>query len=348
MQLLLKHAGYYVIPAQDGQSGLLKAQQENPDIILLDIMMPNMDGLTVCRYLKSQEETRDIPVIFMTALSDIDTKVQGLALGAVDYITKPIQISELQARITTHITTRKLRDGLQNEIQEREKLISELDAYAHTVAHDLKGTLNNIIGYAQILALNFARLSEADIQRSLSVIIQSGYKMRDVIDALLLLGSVREEAVPLGPINMAEIVLAAQTRLATEIDQYAAVIQSPTEWPTVIGYAPWIEEVWFNYLSNALKYGGSPPVVLLGTALWADGAAQFWIQDNGRGLTPAQQGRLFQPFTRLNQIDTKGQGLGLSIVHRIIDRLGGQVGIECEPQQGARFYFTLPLVEKGA
>ena len=126
------------------------------------------------------------------------------------------------------------------------------------------------------------------------------------------------------------------------IAEYRAEIILPRDWPIAMGHAPWIEEVWVNYLSNALKYGGMPPRIELGAAAQPDGQVRFWIADNGRGITAQDKKRLFVPFTRLDQVRAEGQGLGLSIVRRIIDRLGGQVGVEGIPGQGSVFYFTLP------
>jgi signal transduction histidine kinase len=109
-----------------------------------------------------------------------------------------------------------------------------------------------------------------------------------------------------------------------------------------MGYAPWIGEVWINYISNALKYGGQPPHIELGTSIQIDNTVRFWVRDDGPGLTPEVQARLFVPFTQLKQIQTEGHGLGLSIVQRIIEKLGGRVGLESGPGKGSLFFFTLP------
>ncbi|MBC7869758.1 MAG: sensor histidine kinase, partial [Chitinophagaceae bacterium] len=114
------------------------------------------------------------------------------------------------------------------------------------------------------------------------------------------------------------------------------------KWPLAAGYAPWVEEVWTNYLSNALKYGGKPPSIELGADEQPDGMVRFWVRDNGNGLTPEEQTRVFTPFTRLNQVKVEGHGLGLSVVQRIVDKLGGQVGLESSVGQGSIFSFTLP------
>jgi len=148
--------------------------------------------------------------------------------------------------------------------------------------------------------------------------------------------------VPTMPLDMASVVAEAQQRLAYMIEEYQAEITLPETWPVALGYGPWVEGVWVNYLSNAIKYGGQPPRVELGATVQADGAVRFWVRDNGPGLTPEEQARLFIPFMQLNQDRTNGHGLGLSIVQRIVKKLGGQVGVESEVGRGSVFSFTLP------
>jgi signal transduction histidine kinase len=179
----------------------------------------------------------------------------------------------------------------------------------------------------------------------------NGYKMTNIIDELLLLSSVRKEEVEPEPVEMADIVDEVQSRLAYMIrdSEVEFVVPEPEAWPTALGYGPWIEEVWTNYVSNAIKYGGQPPRVELG-ASDHDDMVQFWVKDNGEGLTPQEQENLFIPFTRLNQVSTEGHGLGLSIVQRIVKKLGGRVGVESEgiPGQGCIFSFYLPKATNGS
>jgi signal transduction histidine kinase len=132
--------------------------------------------------------------------------------------------------------------------------------------------------------------------------------------------------------------------LANMVEQYQADIRTSPDWTAALGYAPWVEEVWANYISNAIKYGGRPPHIELGATAQDDGVVRFWVRDNGAGLTPEEQTRLFIPFTRLDQVRVKGHGLGLSIVRRIVEKLGGQVGVESHVGQGSTFSFTLPGV----
>jgi CheY-like chemotaxis protein len=333
-----------VITARSGEAGLERARFARPDLILLDIDLPGIDGIETCRRIKADSATRDIPVIFMTALADVEDKVRGFAAGGVDYITKPIQVEELHARVDTHLTIRRLQQSL-------EERIKELDAFAHTVAHDLKNPLAAIIGYVQLIEnLNLGALPE-NARLALAVIGQNSSKMSSIIDELLTLASVRNmNDIATGPLMMGRIINDTMTRLSRLVDRSGAEIRLPERWPVAHGYGPWIEEVWANYISNAIKYGGTPPRIELGADRFAGDDQRpyirFWIRDNGRGMTEAERGQLFQEFSRLDQHRSlQGHGLGLSIVQRIVKKLGGSVGVESVVGSGSTFSFTLPAAE---
>ncbi len=334
---MLTEQGYLVRPAISGQLALTAVQETPPDLILLDINMPGLNGYEVCQQLKADEKTRDIPVIFISALDETWDKVTAFTVGGVDYITKPFQFEEVLARINTHLTICNLQRSLQEQV-------AELDAFAHTVAHDLKGPLSSITASIAILSEEIAPMIDEDVQQLLQVGANAGRRMSNIIDELLLLASVRKGEVQMTSLNMGDIVTQVKNRLLHMVEEYQAEIITPPNWSPALGYAPWIEEVWANYLSNALKYGGDPPRLELGSTPQPDGMFRFWIRDNGPGLTPADQAILFTEFTRLNEVRAQGHGLGLSIVRRIVKKLGGQVGVESEglPGKGSVFYFTLP------
>ncbi len=245
--------------------------------------------------------------------------------------------------IIRDITERKqAEETLQRYAAELEIQNAELDAFAHTVAHDLKNPLTAIIGYSALLQAKLAELPDDKKQDFVQKIEQSGNKMRNIIDELLLLASVREmEEIDVQPLDMQRIVAEGQKRLEYMLREYQAEIVTPHSWPEALGYGPWVEEVWVNYISNALKYGGQPPRIELGATVEPE-RVRFWVRDNGAGLTPVEQARLFMPFERLYQVSAQGHGLGLSIVQRIVKRLGGRVGVESTKGQGSTFYFTLP------
>lgn len=235
--------------------------------------------------------------------------------------------------------------AMEQYARELEVRNEDLNAFAHTVAHNLKAPLTHVILAADLLELNVATMNEECVPY-VETIVNYGRKMTDIIDELLLLAEVRSrEDLLLLPLQMSRIIQDVEVRLATLIAQYNVQIIRPTEsdeWPCVIGYAPWIEEVWANYVTNAIKYGGIPPKIELGSTLLANGMVKFWVRDNGEGIPPEDQRALFQPFARLKPYSTDGHGLGLSIVRRIIEKLGGEVGVESAVGEGSFFSFTLP------
>ena len=237
---------------------------------------------------------------------------------------------------------RRVEEALRQALTELQSQSEELHAFAHTVAHDLKNPVNLVLGYAGMLeqSLDAEQLELSNLAHS---IVLAGEKMNTIIEELMLLAGLREVKVQMEPLgDMGHIVAEARRRLTGLIEKRGAQLIVSDAWPMVIGYGPWIEEVWVNYLSNAIKYGGDPPQIELGAALLADGAVCLWVRDNGPGLSPEQQARLFVPFERLDQVELKGHGLGLSIVRRIVEKMGGQVGVKSEVGQGCRFFFTLP------
>lgn len=241
------------------------------------------------------------------------------------------------------ITERKrVEDALRQQAVELQSRNTELDAYAHTVAHDLKGPLSLVVGYTELLAMDEGETPPEDLQMALDAMRQSAWKMANIIDNLLLLASTRSMAISASPLNMDKIIEEVRHRLKSMIDHHDARISVPRSWPPALGYPPWVEEVWVNYLSNAIKYGGTPPVIHLGAEVLNAEEVRFWVRDGGPGIPPEKRPELFKPFKRLQSEPGSGHGLGLSIVLRIVERLGGRVGVESEVGKGSRFYFTLP------
>lgn len=339
----LKRYQFKLRIARDGEDALRQVALAPPDLILLDIMMPTLDGFETCRRLKANPHTAHIPVIFMTALTDTVDKIKGFELGAVDYITKPFQPEEVLMRINTHLTLQKLQLALTEKNQLLQQQNQELEAFAHTVAHDLKNPLSTIVNFISILSEDYANQFDGQTLHLLKTIEQESWRSFEIIDALLLLASARRRHIHLSLLNMSSILRRVKQRLAPMIEQYNAHIEFPSEWPLAKGFAPWVEEIWVNYLSNAIKYGGRPPIIEMGAdALPHADFVRFWVKDNGDGLSPSAQKKLFTPFTRIGQSRVEGHGLGLSIVQRIVERFGGEVGVESQPGQGCVFFFTLP------
>jgi two-component system, sensor histidine kinase and response regulator len=326
--------GYDVAIAPDGESAIEVVEHEPPDLILLDVMMPGIDGFETCRRLKEDDRYREIPVIFMTALSDTLDKVKGFQLGAVDYIAKPVQQDEVLGRIKAHITIRRLQ-------QELKQQNAELDAFAHTVAHDLRNPLGVIENAVYLLRRDLGAPMAPEIGDSLGLVTRSTRRMRDIIEGLLTLAGISHTQALHDPLDMGAILRDTLERLGKLRFERQGEIRLPEQWPLAYGHPSWVEEVWTNLLTNGLKYGGTPPRLEVGASAEGD-RVRFWVRDEGPGLSPEQQARLFVPFTRLQKLSGEGYGLGLSIVQRIVGKLGGEVGVESRPGAGSTFYFTLP------
>ena len=216
----------------------------------------------------------------------------------------------------------------------------ELEDYASTVAHDLKDLLAVMILTANLI-IKMPDITRDELKEYLEQIRSSAYQMNTIITTLLLFAKVSKSEAPVEQVDMAQVVANVLKRLSAMIKESQAQIDLPECWPAASGYAPWLEEVWTNYLSNALKHGGQPPRVELGASSQTDGMVRFWIRDHGPGIPINAQARLFLPFSQTDLVCNPSHGLGLSIVHRIVEKLGGQVGFESEAGKGSLFFFTL-------
>ena len=363
------------IRSASGNEALVMTLMYDFALAIVDIQMPEMDGYETVELMRQEEKTKLLPVIFVSAIYTEDFHiVKGIETGAVDFIPKPIvpvilrgkvkvfldlyihktQLEELVEKRTLDL--KKINKKLKLEIGERKKANrqleernEELDAFSHTVAHDLKNPLGAIMGFAELLFDDYSELSKGVILKYINTILKSSNKMQQIINSLLLLASVRTQETQMEALDMNHIVTESLSRLTQMIEKSGAEIKLPDVWPIAVGYAPWIEEVWTNYLSNAIKYGGDPPHIEIGTDTGKsenvpEGMARFWVRDDGPGISTENQKLLFKQFERLEQAKTEGHGLGLSIVRRIIEKLGGEVGVE--NHRGSLFYFTLPYTNK--
>lgn len=261
-----------------------------------------------------------------------DERDRELAETVATYAANAIENARLMASVS------RQRDRLERQNE-------ALDAFAHTVAHDLKNPLSLIVGFADLVRDGYDTLPRETIQESLDTIVEYGVKMSSIVDALLMLASVgSDEEVVREPVDMSAITGAVIQRMKYLIHEYEAEVVTPKTWPAALGNSSWLEEVWYNYLSNGIKYGGRPPRLKLGYDEPKNGTVRFWVQDNGPGLPTDNPATLFQPqHSRQRNRQHNGHGLGLSIVQRIISRLGGEVGAESVAGQGSRFSFTLPV-----
>jgi len=254
---------------------------------------------------------------------------------------------DITSIINTEEELKKTNRKLLNEIEKREKLIEDLDAFAHTVAHDLRNSLSSIFSASEIME-ELIKQNDKNLLSELSILInQSAKKSIQITHELLLLATTNKTEVEIYPLDMAHIFNESKGQLTDLIKSSNVVFTEPAKWPLASGYAPWIEEVWSNYLSNAIKYGGVPPKIEVGADVLINGKVKFWIKDNGKGLTNQQQNLLFKNFVRLDPQKADGYGLGLSIVKKIIEKLEGSVGVESTGNgDGSKFFFILPASQQ--
>jgi PAS domain S-box-containing protein len=268
--------------------------------------------------------------------------------SSVEEIKTELQPGNKLKTFSINVSSIKNRNGktlskiiMLYDITDLKNALDDLDTFAHTVAHDLKTPLCSLIGFSEIL--ESGDLSDELKAESLNIIKTSSIKMIQIVNGILLLaGFRREKNIQVHKINTKSIIKNSLSRLDKLISEKGGVIRSPEEWPAAAGYEPWVEEIWVNYISNALKYSGVPPEISLG-ADKENGYVKFWVKDNGNGLCIEDQQKLFKEFDRLAyRNDEAGYGLGLSIVKRILLNLNGNAGVESTIGKGSKFFFTLP------
>lgn len=239
---------------------------------------------------------------------------------------------------------------LQARGDDLERQNQALSSFARTLAHDLKNLLAVVVQNNDLLTYyldnpqqNQSGSGAERLQRAANRSHTAALQMSKIVDAVLLLASVSaQQTTPLQPLAIGAILEAAQKRLSQLINSCSAEVIVATGWPSAVGYAPWVEEIWVSYLENAIRYGGQPPRVEISGEELPNGFSRFWIADNGAGLTEEQREKLFVEFTQLKRLDQSSYGLGFSIAKQITEKLGGEVGVESQVGQGSRFYFTLP------
>ncbi len=371
----LNHSGFRLLVAQDGESALEQVGYARPDIILLDVMMPGLDGFATCRQLKANPDTKDIPVIFMTALADTVDKVKGFEAGAIDYVTKPIQPDEVLARVKTHLAMQSLQrqlqdqnDRLQAEIQERQKVEAALRIFLHAVSHDLR---NPVMGMSMVLK-NLLKQVVSELkstgQAATKLTAEAVALPRPVLDRMILscdrqlklINSLIEAhatevwGVPLQcqPLSLGVFTQHLAADWQPMLEQHQAMLKNdiPPDLPWVWADGDQLWRVYENLIANALKH--NPPGLTLTLAAEmlaiADSSDEMMIrcivQDDGVGMTPEQSLSLFDLYAKGHspRRDT-GLGLGLFLCREIIQAHGGEIGIDSAPHAGSTFWFTLAI-----
>ena len=302
---------------------------------------------TISTYLGMYLPPNDhIPMLYV-----INHKVPGTVIGIIQGIICGFTVGYISTLVHRLRNEIYLREKTQKELVQK---IAELDAFGRTVAHDLKNPLMVISMSISSLNKEFASSDNLNTKKKIAFINDGTKQMINIIESILMLAGVKKinrNEFTAYPIS--ESVDEALKRMEYNIESTGALISKPDIWPTVVGFAPWITEVWVNYINNAIKYGGDSamqkkPVIELGfdkpetTNSTINEHIRFWVKDNGQGIAKENVNTLFKEFTRLHSPEQEGHGLGLSIVKTVIDKFDGAVGVESEVGKGSLFYFTLP------
>jgi len=364
----LSAVGYDVAIATTGERSLKQVQRRSPDLILLDITMPDMDGFEVCKKLKANPATRNIPVIFITALTDTENKIKGFELGAVDYITKPFQELEVLARVKTHLQLRRLTQNLEQEVAlkvfslEQAKQAAEAankakSLFLANMTHELRTPLNAVLGITEGLQDRvFGNINEEQM-KALQTIESSGSHLLELINDILDVtkiesGQLELNCTPTAVAPLCQCSLAFIKQFA-EKKHIQLKTKLPQNLPELLIDERRIRQVLINLLNNAVKFTpecGSVSLEVEASPLNQNATdsqnfLRIAVIDNGIGIAPENLNKLFKPFVQIDSSlnrQYQGTGLGLSLVKRIVDYHSGQVGVTSEVGVGSCFTVDLP------
>lgn len=360
-QLLIEN-GYKVRKLISGQRALKAVELQAPDLILLDIKMPGMDGYEVCRQLKASEATCDIPIIFISALDDVFDKVKGFEAGGADYIIKPFEPVEVLARVSAQLKMQRLQQQLRcanvqlatqnvqlsQEIQERQQAEANLRMLLHAVSHDLRSPLS---GMSLLLRsrLNDAGSNIAIDRRTMEVMVQSCSRQLQLIESLTATQQfdVKSASLAMKPLSLPTLVQNILIERLPILNQHRVKVKQlfAADLPLVNADAQQLWRVFGNLIDNAVKYNQSG-FILTVEAKKEGEMVRCTVADNGAGISPQQCARLFEPYTRGVGVSLRqGLGLGLYICRQIVEAHGGEIGVDSELGKGARFWLTLPKFE---
>ncbi len=338
---ILECDGYKVRPVTNGMLALQVAEKEKPDIILLDIMMPGINGYEVCRRLKENPKLNDIPVIFISALNDTTDIVKALNSGGVDYITKPFQAEEVKARVATHLKMCRQK-------QELQRLNAEKDKFFSIIAHDLRGPFTGFIGLTEIMSENLPSMSLCEIQKFALNMKNSAVNLFSLLNNLLEWSLMQRGLITFEPqlfLLMPKITesMALVTEAADKKE--IAISYDIPEDLSVFADGNMFEGIIRNLTSNAVKFTPKGGVVNVSAKSMPDNLVEISIKDTGIGMNKEMIDNLFRldvNTSRKGTEDESSTGLGLVICKDFIEKHGGKLRVESEEGKGSTFYFTIP------
>ena len=376
MTTYLNTIGFEVLVANDGKVGLKLAIQIQPSLILLDVMMPGLDGFETCKRLKANPKTKDIPVIFMTALSNPEDKINGFEVGGIDYVTKPLQYKEVVARITTHLRLSQLNKQLEKEIEIRTtelnqayRTLSLLDKtksdFISVMSHELRTPMTLIEAYTELLKTDLDQVDKAGLDPILEGILAGTSRMSAVIEHILDITKIENSSLALfkEPLNAAKLIKEIEAGFASALDE-RQISLNYTQLANLSSFQAdkiLLSKVFYHLLSNSIKYtpdGGH--ITLSGrTIISKTGQTliQIIVEDTGIGIDEDELGLIFEKFYQIGQITLHsssktsykgcGPGLGLAIAKGIILAHQGKIWAKSEGHDekkfpGTQIYLHLP------
>jgi two-component system sensor histidine kinase/response regulator len=347
LRALLEDLGYRVEEAGDGPGALAACARRKPDLVLLDIRMPGMDGFEVCARLRGDPAFDATPIIFLSGLLEAQDKARAFQCGGVDYVTKPFQNLEVEARVRTHLEIRRQRLELKAQHEALRQLESLRDSFTHMVAHDMRGPLTGIIASLE-LSLGELDPGASGLARRLSMAHSRAVVLNEMIGQMLELSRMESRRMPLEPgvcdlPRLASGVVESLTALAGGRKVSLEAPRPVLAWCD----ASLVHRILVNLLGNAFKFIPATGAVEIRIQVEGD-AARVSVADDGPGIAPEDQGGIFEKFRQSpGGARSNGVGLGLAFCKSAVEAHGGAIGVQSRPGEGCTFWFTLPLHRPG-
>jgi signal transduction histidine kinase len=344
LESLLTREGYQVEAFPQGELALAAARVKAPDLVLLDIRMPGIDGYEVCRRFKEDALLRALPILFISALSAADEITAGFQCGGVDYIGKPFRGSEVVARVRTHLALRRVYLDLEREHHQLILLEHHRDMLTHMLVHDMRGPLQVIGGHLELLG-GSGQL-QADGQANLRAASQGVRSLSQMVSTVVDLSRMETIGIPLQPVALAvaDLIHSASSQALDPANGRRLVIQLADDCPNVLADYDLSVRVVANLLLNAFKHAPDGKFITVGSEADPNGV-RIWVRDEGAGIPVDDQQRIFERFgvaSRGAGTSISGTGLGLAFCRLAVEAQGGKIGVDSRPGAGSTFWFTLP------
>jgi two-component system sensor histidine kinase/response regulator len=349
LQDLLEARGYRVLTAGDGQNGLVLAGEHNPDVVLLDVMMPRLNGFDVCRRLKAEPSTAMIPVLLVTALDARDDRLAGIDAGASDFISKPIDSADLILRVRNAVATKRLHDQLSIQLRQLQELEAARDTLTHMVVHDLRSPLTGLIGYIELLGTIARETGNAEAMEYTTDAQAIASRLTEMVSQVLDVSRLEAGRMPLSVAETDLVLLlpAAVGGLGATPAGLSVIYELPNEPVPVSCDAGVIGRVVANLVGNAYKFTRRNGEVRIGL-VQRNGRVRFSVTDQGPGVAPEYRERIFEKFGQVPSSGSAGarsSGLGLTFCKLAVEAHRGEVGVESAETGGARFWVELPPLQ---